>query len=223
MHRPIKASSDPRLSRYLPRPILLEPLLFGLLAGRKPRGWTEQDTVSPRVYWLRVCVAGNCTSELSLGFVMSGSSIFSRRRLLGLSAIVFVAGGYAAWSYTHPSVAEGTRQISVEQAHAAAVAGDVLLVDIRRPDEWARTGVGEGALPLDMRREDFLDALDAATQGDRTRPLALICARGVRSARMTDLLTEAGYSNLIDVPEGMLGSFAGSGWLAKGLPVMPGS
>lgn len=151
------------------------------------------------------------------------ASVLSRRRVLTLSAAAVAAGGYIVWSNTRRAIADGAMQISVEQAHASAVSGDVLLVDIRRPDEWQRTGVGEGALPLDMRRDDFIDALNAATSGDTSKPVALICARGVRSARMTQRLSDAGYTTLIDVPEGMLGSGAGPGWLAKGLPVTPAS
>ena len=147
----------------------------------------------------------------------------TRRRILGLSAVALVGGGMAAWSYVNPIVAEGTTQLSVEEAHAQATSGDILLIDIRRPDEWKSTGVGEGALPLDMRRDDFIEALNAATGDDRTRPVALICARGVRSARLTQRLSDAGYTQLIDVPEGMLGSRAGPGWVAKGLPVIPAS
>ncbi|MEM6482663.1 MAG: rhodanese-like domain-containing protein, partial [Pseudomonadota bacterium] len=35
----------------------------------------------------------------------------------------------------------------------------------------------------------------------------------------TSALRDAGYQKVIDVPEGMLGSFSGPGWLKTGLPV----
>lgn len=109
--------------------------------------------------------------------------------------------------------------LSAPEAHARAVAGEILLVDIRRPDEWAATGIGAGAVALDMRRPDFSARLAdlAAAAGDR--PVAVICARGVRSARLATALAEAGFETVIDVPEGMLGSPRGPGWLARGLPV----
>ena len=151
------------------------------------------------------------------------ASVLTRRRVLTLSAAAVAAGGYLAWSNARRTIADGATQLSVEDAHASAATGEVLLIDIRTPGEWQSTGIGEGALPLDMRRDDFIDALNAATGGDTSKPVALICARGVRSARMTRRLTDAGYTNLIDVPEGMLGSRAGPGWLAKGLPVTPAS
>lgn len=108
--------------------------------------------------------------------------------------------------------------LSVAEAHAQAQSGAVTLIDIRRPDEWKLTGIGEGAHPIDMRRKDFVQALADLVGPDRTVPIALICARGVRSARMSKKLTEAGYVSVIDVPEGMLGSVAGPGWLAQNIP-----
>ena len=109
--------------------------------------------------------------------------------------------------------------LSVTEAYAAAKSQDLLLVDIRRPDEWEATGIGAGATPIDMRRDDFIAALDQLTSGDRSTPVALICARGVRSKHLGKALKDAGYLRVIDVPEGMLGSFAGPGWLKTGLPV----
>lgn len=131
-----------------------------------------------------------------------------------------LAAGAIATQWFNIWAETGDAALSVSDAFAAAQRGDVLLVDIRRPDEWALTGVGEGAVPLDMRSPEFVAALTNALDGDRTRPVALICARGVRSRRMGETLTQAGFSNILDVPEGMLGSGAGPGWLKTGLPVV---
>lgn len=143
-------------------------------------------------------------------------SKMTRRALFGAAGLVLVGGtGYlfgVRWRYYGD-------KLDAEEAHAAAVEGDILLIDIRTPEEWAATGIGEGAKPLDMRREDFVAALETLAEGDRSVPIALICARGVRSARMSKALTEAGFTQIIDVPEGMLGSFDGPGWLNRALPV----
>lgn len=145
-------------------------------------------------------------------FVLSGAAV------LGGGAAIYAAGGrnlyYAA--ITEEVIGE---TIDAPTAHKLAVEGTITLVDIRRPDEWAKTGSGEGAHRLDMRREDFVTELDKLTGGDKSAAVAVICARGVRSARMTNILTEAGYTNLIDIPEGMLGSRAGPGWIKRGLPL----
>ena len=94
-----------------------------------------------------------------------------------------------------------------------------ILIDIRRPDEWATTGLPAPGGGIDMRRDDFVDALLEATGGSRTVPVALICARGVRSDRLSATLASAGFERIVDVPEGMLGSRAGPGWVARDLPV----
>lgn len=110
--------------------------------------------------------------------------------------------------------------ITPDQAHAMALSDRAVLVDIRRPDEWARSGIGEGAIPLDMRRPDFIQALSEIVGGARNRLIILICAGGVRSRWMASRLAEAGFSHIIDVPEGMQGSRAGPGWLRRGLPTV---
>lgn len=143
----------------------------------------------------------------------------TRRTLLGgLTATAVVATG----SYVliaQGKAAPGVSTMSPPELLQAVRDGAVLLVDVRRPDEWQRTGLAEGAVPIDMRRPDFIDAVKAA-RVDVSKPLAVICARGVRSKRMANSLINAGITPIIDVPEGMLGSFAGPGWLKRGLPIV---
>lgn len=141
------------------------------------------------------------------------------RRWVLLGGGAAIAAGFAMREYRLIPQDYAGVQISVAEAHELALSGDILLVDIRTPREWRATGIGDGAQPLDMRREDFEQALTRLTNGDRGAPVALICARGVRSARLSNRLTEAGFTHIIDVPEGMLGSAAGPGWVRTGLPV----
>jgi rhodanese-related sulfurtransferase len=110
-------------------------------------------------------------------------------------------------------------EVSPQEVHELAARGDVLLIDIRRPDEWRATGIPEHGYPIDMRDPQFLQRLLELTGGDADAPIALICARGVRSDRVSAALASAGFSQVIDVAEGMLGSRAGPGWLARDLPV----
>ncbi|MEM7642413.1 MAG: rhodanese-like domain-containing protein [Pseudomonadota bacterium] len=154
----------------------------------------------------------------------------SRRHLLVGGAAALGAAGLAVAAlsardgYLFAALSPTDRfagdEMSPPDVLAAVRSGDVLLVDIRRPDEWERTGIPDGAKPLDMRRDDFLPALQALAGGDVDRPIALICARGVRSDRLSARLSATGFSRIIDVPEGMLGSSAGPGWIARGLPLV---
>ncbi|MEL6168671.1 MAG: rhodanese-like domain-containing protein [Pseudomonadota bacterium] len=136
--------------------------------------------------------------------------------LIGSTAVASAAAVTVFWPAADAT--DGTRVIAADAAHAQAAAGEIWIIDIRRPDEWARTGTPEGAIPLDMRRDDFLQALATATAADPDRPVALICARGVRSHRLTQRLQDAGIAPVLDISEGMLGSSAGPGWLDRGLP-----
>lgn len=145
--------------------------------------------------------------------------MFSRRSFLALGGTaVLGTAGYSVVSVMGARADEAT-QMTPPEAHAAAGRGDILLVDIRRPDEWVETGVGEFAVPLDLRTDDFIESVRAARRDD-AQPVAVICARGVRSARTTVRLVKAGITSIIDVPEGMLGSRAGPGWLARDLPIV---
>lgn len=135
------------------------------------------------------------------------------RRGFVVGAFALGGAGWAFW----PGVQEaGT--ISAADALRSAEAGEIKLIDIRRPDEWIRTGIGRGAIPIDMRQRDFEQKLFSALGGDRTKPIALICARGVRSRRLAVQLLAAGFTDIVDVSEGMEGSSAGLGWVQRGLP-----
>ena len=78
------------------------------------------------------------------------------RGLAGLAAgLAVLAAGALIWAWLAPVAfwslftpePQGP-QLTVAQAHEQALAGEILLVDIRRPDEWRRTGIGQGAQPF---------------------------------------------------------------------------
>lgn len=144
------------------------------------------------------------------------------RRGFVLGGLVLAAGAAVfagRWYNLSAEVGqEGT--LSAPEAHEKVMAGQITLVDIRRPDEWARTGLPEGALALDMRRDDFAEVLSTHVNGAADSPIALICARGVRSRGLAARLRDAGFARILDVPEGMLGSGAGPGWVRRGLPIV---
>ena len=111
--------------------------------------------------------------------------------------------------------------LGAREAHAAALAGQVVLVDIRTPAEWRATGVPASGHAITMHQapEAFLREISAATSGSKSRPIALICATGNRSALIQTILRQAGYTDVADVAEGMSGGRRGDGWIKAGLPV----
>ena len=79
-------------------------------------------------------------------------------------------------------------EIDAKTAHALAQAGELTIIDIRRPVEWRKTGVPEGSVGISLQnfyrkiRGQFPGDVLAAVDGDKDRSIALICASGGRSA-----------------------------------------
>jgi len=121
-----------------------------------------------------------------------------------------------------PALAQATPEqafVSVRGAHARFKAGQIILVDIRRPDEWADTGVAEGAIRLDMTSPVFEARLAGLRADNPGKPIALICRTATRTRHVLETLGRRGWSNLIDVRGGMLGDGRNKGWLDEGLPL----
>ena len=92
----------------------------------------------------------------------------------------------------------------------------VPVIDVRRPEEWSKTGVIEGSHLLTFfdakGRYDlgqWMPALAAIAESDR--PVALICRSGKRSVRVARLLDEQfGYRHVYSARDGI------SGWIEEG-------
>ena len=113
--------------------------------------------------------------------------------------------------------------IKAPDAYVAAKAGNIILVDIRTPREWAQTGIAEGAVALDMTHKSFVDSLVKLRSAHPDKPIALICRTGNRSGYVFDALNKQGFPNLMDVSEGMAGGPNGKGWIPHGLPTYAGN
>lgn len=137
----------------------------------------------------------------------------------GITRRTVIAGLAVMALVLSPAKALAIKIIDAESAHMRANDGDVLLIDIRTPEEWRETGVPASALAITMHNQHFLTLLEEAIEGDRARPIALICARGNRSRFVAEELAKRGYTNLLDVSEGMVGSASGPGWISRGLPL----
>lgn len=110
-------------------------------------------------------------------------------------------------------------QISAPDALAAARAGKLVLVDVRRPSEWRKSGVASVAVALSMHQAGFLQGLEKLRQNNPGKRIALICATGGRTAFLQRELANRGFDDVIDVSEGMFGNGRGPGWLARKLPL----
>lgn len=113
--------------------------------------------------------------------------------------------------------------INAADAFALAETGEITLIDIRRPEEWRQTGVAKGVNTINMLHPQglpgFAREVYATVGNDLDAPIVLICRTGNRTSRLQPILTEMGFTNVRHVPEGMIGSRSGPGWIARGLPV----
>ena len=131
-------------------------------------------------------------------------------KLFQVLAVMIIAGTAA-----NAEIVKMTPDVAREKA----LAGEIVLIDIRRPDEWADTGVPDVALLADMTSRDFLQKITAIRMENPDILLAFTCRTGSRSNYLTGELEKLGMSGLIDVIGGMSGSRADKGWAKRGLPV----
>lgn len=131
----------------------------------------------------------------------------------------FIAPLFALVFTLATSATAQVAQMTPDEARAKAIAGEIVLIDIRTPPEWEETGLPDVALTADMTDPAFIQTLLAIRDQNPATPLALICRTGNRSGYVTGELYKAGMTNVIDVVEGMSGSGVGPGWKTRGLPV----
>ncbi len=97
------------------------------------------------------------------------------------------------------------RETSVDDLAAARDAGEVTLIDVRNPDEYA-----EGHIP-GARLIPLPELADRLAEVRTDRPVHVVCQSGGRSAQGAELLAEAGI-DAVSVSGGT------KGWIASGRP-----
>lgn len=118
----------------------------------------------------------------------------------------YLAGGFAAWKQAGRPLLV-TPQISVEELEQRLRAGNVSVLDVRRPGEWQAGRIANAChRPLDTFPHG-LPALDSV-------PVAVHCKSGYRSMIACSLLERAGYRNILNVTGGF------DAWETAKLPVV---
>ena len=95
---------------------------------------------------------------------------------------------------------------------------NVLIVDIRREEEWKHTGIIEGSKTITFFdkqgrvSQDFLPKFTAIAKKDQ--PVILICRSGARTKVASQAIAQQlGYTNVINVTDGIMS------WIAEKRPV----
>src|SRR5258705_3617387 len=103
------------------------------------------------------------------------------------------------------------------EAHAAAEAGEAVLVDIRAGDVLARDGAIPGAIHhqrtvIEWRADPDCEWRDERI-ADLEAPLVLFCSQGYASSLAAETLREMGFTRVTDMDGGF------DAWEDEGLPV----
>ena len=102
-----------------------------------------------------------------------------------------------------------------------AQAQGAVIVDIRRDDEWQKTGIIDGAKTITAftkagrLHEDFQQKFSSLVPSLKT-PIVLYCRTGNRTTKLGNaLVSQLGYSNLSHLRNGI------TGWIKDGLKSVP--
>jgi len=134
---------------------------------------------------------------------------------LVLSALVGAAF-LAAPAFAQPG------DLPADSAWQMVQRGDLVVLDVRTPTEWAMTGLPRDSHGINAQDRDFIAQARGAVLGDLDQPIAVICRSGLRSKAAASVLEKAGFTNVFDIGEGMSGNeTSGDGWLKRGLPTDP--
>ncbi len=100
---------------------------------------------------------------------------------------------------------------SVDLPNAAEMAGrpDITVLDVRTPAEFAEGHVA-GAINIDVQAPEFRST---AASLDPDAPYLVHCRSGMRSKSACEILSDLGFTDLSDLPDGFLG------WEDAGYPV----
>lgn len=109
--------------------------------------------------------------------------------------------------------------ITAPAAFEKVRAGEIVLIDIRRPAEWRESGIASVATPLSMHQRGFLKGFQKIKQENPGKKIALICATGGRSSFLQKELKKRGFGETINVSEGMYGNGTNIGWIRRKLPL----
>ena len=111
------------------------------------------------------------------------------------------------------------QSMPAREAHKAATARKLILIDVRTPGEWAATGMPAGANGVTLQRADFIDAVTGLAPKGKATAIAFICRSGARSGMAAKTALKAGFTEVYNIPGGVEG---GGGWLAERLPLKRG-
>ena len=125
---------------------------------------------------------------------------------------------------TPPAHAQDVQSLKPHQAWSKMERGEMILLDVRTQAEWYQSGVPKSARLVTLSdprgAAGFVAGAKKAVRGNLKTPVGVICRTGNRSAVAVQLLAQAGFKTIYDVPEGVIGNGQSTGWAVRGLPMV---
>ena len=181
-----------------------KPFSFTLGAGQVIQGW-EQGVLGMQIGEVRIL---NIPPHLGYGEQGAGGSIPPNARLIFEVELL---------ALENPPQLQNAAVMDFR----AAQENDYLIIDIRRPEEWAETGILEGAKTItaftesgalhpDFQRK-FFPLID-----DEETPVYLYCRTGNRTGTLGNaLVNQVGLRNVTHLETGIVG------WKENGFSTVP--
>ena len=89
---------------------------------------------------------------------------------------------------------ESFKNLTVEEVIILLEANpDIIVIDVRTPDEIAQTGAIENSINIDFKASDFKEKISAL---DKDKEYILFCKSGNRSGQASKIMAEMGFSNI---------------------------
>jgi len=132
--------------------------------------------------------------------------------------ILFLAAGTLALlaglhSGAEPPTQPGVRLAPPAQAAPLRDRPEVVVLDIRTPAEVLQARMPGPLVQLDFYAPDFATRV---AELDRDAPYLLYCRSGQRSGQTRALMTELGFTDVVDLEGGLMA------WAQAGLPIEQG-
>ena len=70
---------------------------------------------------------------------------------------------------------------------------DIILIDVRTPDEIAESGTIEGATNIDFKAPNFKENVSAL---DKSKEYIIFCRSGNRSGQASQIMADLGFTNI---------------------------
>ncbi len=123
-----------------------------------------------------------------------------------LIGLMLMSGGALLW----PMLQRRGTKVSLLRATQLINQGKTLILDVRDPAEFAASHVRESKnIPLKE-----LSSRIAELDKFKAKPVIVVCAAGVQSARATGELEKAGFAEVFSLDGGL------TAWRAQGLPTV---